>query len=62
MNTSEPEDEQLCITMHTVNNNKHDVEPLDKSSKIAQINAHCLTQHGGLSGIPKIRQEDRESH
>ena len=29
--TSEPEDEQLCITVHTINN-IHDADPLDNSS------------------------------
>ena len=43
--TSEPEDKQLCIAVHTINNNIHDADPLDKSSSKAQINLHCLTQH-----------------
>ena len=25
----EPEDEQLCIALHTINNNTHDADPLD---------------------------------
>ena len=57
MKTSKPEDGQLCITVHTVNNNICDANPLDKSSGKAQINLHCLTEHGGSSGISKIRQE-----
>ena len=28
----EPEDEQLCIAVHTINNNIHDANPLDNSS------------------------------
>ena len=28
----EPKDEQLCITVHTINNNIHDTDPLDNSS------------------------------
>ena len=40
--TSEPEDEQLCVTVHTINN-IHDADPLDKSSSKMQINLHCLT-------------------
>ena len=39
----EPEDEQLCITVHTINNNIHDADPLDTSSNIAQSSKHCLT-------------------
>ena len=39
----EPEDEQLCITVHTINNNIHDADPLDNSSNIAQPSEHCLT-------------------
>ena len=30
-----PEDEQLCITVHTINNNIHDGDPLDNSSNKA---------------------------
>ena len=41
--TSEPEDEQLCITVHTLNDNICDINPLDNSSSIGQINPHCLT-------------------
>ena len=38
----ESEDEQLCITVHTINNNIHDANPLDNSSNIAQSSEHCL--------------------
>ena len=41
--TSEPEDKQLCIIVHTVNNHICDAYPLDKSSSKAQLNPHCLT-------------------
>ena len=41
--TSEPEDEQLCIAVHTINNNICDVDPLNNSSSKTQINQHCLT-------------------
>ena len=30
----EPKDEQLCITVHTINNNIHDANPLDNSEEI----------------------------
>ena len=40
---TEPKDEQLCIAVHTVNNNICDANPLDKSNSKAQINPHCLT-------------------
>ena len=39
----EPEDEHLCITVHTINNNIHDAEPLETSSNIAWSSKHCLT-------------------
>ena len=39
----EPEDEQLCITVHIINNNKCDADPLDNSSIKAQLSEHCLT-------------------
>ena len=39
----EPKDEQLCITVHTINNNICDAEPLDNSSYKAQLSQHCLT-------------------
>ena len=35
--TGKPEDEQLCITVHTINNSLHDADPLDNSSCKAQI-------------------------
>ena len=39
----EPKDKQLCIAVHTINNNIHDTDPLDNSSNNAQIKQHCLT-------------------
>ena len=39
----EPEDEQLCITVHKINNNICDANPLDKSSNKAQLKQHWLT-------------------
>ena len=39
----EPEDEQLCITVHTINNNIRDADPLDNLSNKAQLRRHCLT-------------------
>ena len=39
----EPEDDQLCIAVHTINNNICDANPLDKSSNKAQLKQHCLT-------------------
>ena len=39
----EPDDEQLCITVHIINNNIHDANPLDNSINIAQSSEHCLT-------------------
>ena len=39
----EPEDEQLCIAVHTITNNICDANPLDNSSKIVQSSEHCLT-------------------
>ena len=38
----EPEDAQLHIAVHTINNNIHDTNPLDNSSNIAQLSKHCL--------------------
>ena len=38
----EPEDEQLCITEHTINNIICDTDPLDNSSNKVQIKWHCL--------------------
>ena len=34
----EPKDKQLCITVHTINNNIHDADPLDKSGNKVQLN------------------------
>ena len=39
----DPEDEQLCTTVHTINNNIQDADPLDKSSNKVQFKWHCLT-------------------
>ena len=39
----EPEDKQLCIAVHTITNNIHDADPLDKPSNIVQSSKHCLT-------------------
>ena len=39
----EPKDEQLCIAVHTINNNICDANPLDTSSNIAQSSKQCLT-------------------
>ena len=40
----EPKDEQLCITVHIINNNICDADPLDNLSyNEAQLNEHCLT-------------------
>ena len=39
----EPEDEQLYITVHTINNNIRDADPLDNPSDKAQLKQHCLT-------------------
>ena len=41
--TREPKDKQLCITVHTLNNNIHDADPPDNSSNKAQVKQHCLT-------------------
>ena len=38
----EPKDEQLCITVHTINSNICDADPLDNSSNIAQSSKYCL--------------------
>ena len=38
----EPEDEQLCIAVHTINN-IHDADPLDNSSNKAEESEHYLT-------------------
>ena len=36
----EPKDEQLCIAVHTINNNIHDANPLDNLSTKAQLGWH----------------------
>ena len=41
--TREPEDKQLCITVHTINDTIHDANPLDNSSSKEKIKQHCLT-------------------
>ena len=43
---NEPKDEQLCITVHTINDNICDTDPLDNSSNKIQIKQHCLTYMG----------------
>ena len=40
--TRGPEEEQLCIAVHTINNICHG-DPLDNSSSKAQTKWHCLT-------------------
>ena len=40
--TREPKDEQLCITVQTINN-ICDADLLDNSSNKAQESKHCLT-------------------
>ena len=37
-----PEDEQLCIAVHTIDNTIHDANPLDNLSNKAQLSKHCL--------------------
>ena len=39
----EPEDEQLCIIVHIMNNNICDANPLDNVINKAQLSEHCLT-------------------
>ena len=39
----EPKDEQLCIAVHTINNNICAAYPLDNLSNKAQLIKHCLT-------------------
>ena len=39
----EPKDKQLGITVHIINNNIHDDNPLDNSSNIAKSSKHYLT-------------------
>ena len=39
--TREPKDEQLCITVHTINN-ICDADPLDNSGNKAKESKHCL--------------------
>ena len=57
LKASEPEGEQLCIAVYTINNNICDANPLDNSHSKAQIKWHCLTQYGASSRIPRMRQE-----
>ena len=39
----ESEDKQLCIAVHTINDNICDANPLDNLSNKAQLSEHCLT-------------------
>ena len=39
----ESKDEQLCITVHTINNSIHDADSLGNLSNKAQLSDHCLT-------------------
>ena len=41
--TREPEDEQLCITVHRKINSICDANPLDNLSNKAQIKWRCIT-------------------
>ena len=41
--TREPKDKQLCIAVHTRNNNIYDADPLDNSSNKIQVEQQCLT-------------------
>ena len=45
----EPKDEQLCIAVHTINNNIHNADSLDKSSNKAQRSTvlHNIGAHPG---------------
>ena len=38
-----PKCEQLCIAVHTINNNICDDNPLNKSSNTLKSSEHCLT-------------------
>ena len=40
---NKPKDEQLCIIVHTINNNICDANPLDDLSNKAQLTRYCLT-------------------
>ena len=39
----ESKDEQMCIIVHTINNNICDANPLDNLSNKVQLRQHCLT-------------------
>ena len=39
----ETKDKQLCIAVHTIHNNIHDIDPLDKSRNKAHPKQHCFT-------------------
>ena len=39
----EPKNGQLCIAVHTITNNIHNTNPLDKPHTIVQSSEHCLT-------------------
>ena len=45
----EPEDEHMCITVHIINNNICDANPLDNLSTKVQLSKHCLTYQKYLS-------------
>ena len=47
----EHKDQQLCIAVHTINNNICDANLLDNLINKAQLSEHCLTQHGGSLGL-----------
>ena len=49
--TREPEDEQLCITVHTIN--IHDTDPLDNSGIKAYLRQHCIHNMGAHPGSQK---------
>ena len=38
----EPKEEQLCIAVHTINNNICDADPLENLHNKAQLTEHCL--------------------
>ena len=39
----EPEDNQFCITVHTINNNICDADPIYNLHNKTQLSEHCLT-------------------
>ena len=54
----EPKDERLHIAVHTINNNIHNANPLDKSSNKAQPKQHCFITWGL---IWDLKNENRRS-